>query len=183
MQIRIRADEMIIAISGLSGSGKNAVGELVAKKLGLSVVSFSFKSEAKETGVSLMEFQKKANADKKIDLDFDKRIADVASKGNCVVTTWLGPWMVKNADLRVWLSASPKIRSERVSKRDKMTVPEALSHITARDNDNRARYKKLYNIDIDNHEEFDICLKSEKLTQDQLSNVIMCFINEQKKKA
>lgn len=172
---------MIIAISGLSGSGKNAVGELAARKLGLRVVSFTFKSKAKESGVSLMEFQKKANADRKIDIDFDRLIAKEASKGNCVVTTWLGPWVVKDADVRVWLRVPREVRAKRVAKRDNMSVKEALRHIDLRDNDNRKRYRKLYDIDIDNHEDFDIEIKADTLLPAQLVNIVAVAAREKSK--
>ncbi len=173
---------MIISISGLSGSGKNSVGELVAKKLNLRTISFTFKSEAKKKGVSLMDFQKEAGKDKKIDMDFDKEIVKSAKKGKCVVTTWLGPWMVKGADLKVWLRASPEERARRISKRDKMTRKNALEHVKKRDEDNRKRYKKLYDIDIFSHEDFDMILNSENFLPEQLAGIISCAAKEKSKR-
>ena len=58
---------MIIAISGLTGSGKNTLGELLAKRLGYKLVCPTFKDLAAKEGVSLMEFQKKATKDPDID--------------------------------------------------------------------------------------------------------------------
>ena len=98
---------MIIAISGFTGCGKNTLGELLAKKLGYKLVCPTFKDLAAEEGITLMEFQAKAAKDKNIDKKFDaalrKQVA--ATKGNCVVTTWLGPWMV-DADLKIKLFAA-----------------------------------------------------------------------------
>ena len=86
---------MIICISGLSGTGKNTAGELLAKQLGCRQIQFTFKDEAKARGISLMELQKLADKNPGLDKEFDERLVREASKGNCVVTTWLGPWMVK----------------------------------------------------------------------------------------
>lgn len=51
---------MIIAVSGLTGSGKNTLGELLSKELGYTLVCPTFKDLAAKEGITLMEFQKKA---------------------------------------------------------------------------------------------------------------------------
>jgi len=163
---------MIIAVSGLSGCGKNTIGQKAAEKLGLRLVSMSFKDEAKKRGISLMELQELAGEDPKLDKELDDAIAEKASAGNCVVTTWLGPWMVKNADLRVWLNASPEERAKRVSGRDKMAAEEALEHVNKRDEDNRARYKKYYGIDIDDHSRFDLEINTERFAPEESAELI-----------
>ncbi|VVC03616.1 Cytidylate kinase [Candidatus Burarchaeum australiense] len=162
----------IICIAGLTGSGKNSAGEALAKKLKLRLVSLTFKDYAKNEGVSLMDVQKKAGQDRQMDLDFDARVVEAAAKGNCIVTTWLGPWMVKNADLRVWINADEKVRASRIAKRDGMNEQEALVHVRARDADNRARYRKYYGIDINNHANFDLELDSSKYSPKELASQI-----------
>ena len=97
---------MIITIAGLSGSGKNTVGEIVAEKLRLRLVDPTFKTLAEERRMDLMEFHRKAEKEHNIDKNFDAALIAEVEKGPCVVTTWLAPWMVLNADLRVWISAS-----------------------------------------------------------------------------
>lgn len=165
---------MRIAISGLSGSGKNAVGALVAKKMKLRMISFTFKDLAREKGMSLMEFQKLASKDEgKIDREFDARIAREARKGNCVLTTWLSPWIVKDCDLRVWLSATQHTRAKRLMKRNGMSYREALAHIRARDRNNKMRYKKYYGIDIGDLSIFDLKIKTDKLTPEQIADIIV----------
>jgi cytidylate kinase len=162
----------IICISGLTGSGKNAAGEALAKRLGLRLVSPTFKNYAKKEGVSLMEVQRKAGKDKRIDADFDKLVVKDSSKGNCIVTTWLGPWMVKNADLRVWIDADESVRAARIAKRDGMGEEEALAHLRLRDNDNRERYKKYYGINLDDHADFDLKIDSGRHSPDEIAELI-----------
>ncbi len=158
---------MIIAVSGLSGSGKNTFGKALAEKLGLSVVCPTFKDLAEEEGVSLLEFQEKASADPEIDKKFDAALKESASGGNCVVTTWLGPWMVE-ADYRIWVEASEDVRAERLAGRDGISVPDALEHIQKRDSGNRERYLKLYEIDIMDRKGFDLVISSEKYRPDEM---------------
>lgn len=150
---------MIIAVWGLTGAGKNTLGELLAEKLGYRVVSPTFKDIAKEEGVSLMEFQKMAEKDPRIDRKFDEVLKKEAGKGNCVVTTWLGPWMV-DADVRIKIFAPEKTRAERIAGRDKMSRERALKHLHERDENNRERYQSVYGIDITNEDIFDACFNS-----------------------
>ncbi len=163
---------MIIAISGKAGSGKSSVGERVAQILGLRVVSHSFKTLAQKTGKTLMEIQKEAASNPAIDKDMDEIIRSEAAKGDCVVVTWLGPWIVKHPDLRVWLDATDQTRAARISGRDGMGERAALEHIRKRDADNRKRYLALYGIDIEDRNEFDITLNSGKFSIEQLAQMI-----------
>jgi cytidylate kinase len=91
---------MIIAVAGLTGSGKNTLGELLAKELGYRLVCPTFKDLAAMEGIPLMEFQKRAEKDPDIDKKFDAALKEMAAPGDCVVTSWLGAWMV-DADVRI----------------------------------------------------------------------------------
>lgn len=162
---------MIVAIAGFAGSGKTTLGTALAKKLGYALVAPTFKDLANREGISLDEFQKKAERDKNIDLKFDEYLKAEAKKGNCVVTTWLGPWMV-DADLRVWLYAPLEVRAKRVSGRDNFSAKEAAEHIKRREDGNRARYLKLYGIDIFETSSFDICLNSENFSPEEMAEML-----------
>jgi cytidylate kinase len=166
---------MILAINGLTGSGKNTLGELLAKELGYKLVCPTFKDLAKEEGISLMEFQKKAEKDYNIDRKFDDILRKQA-KGNCVVTTWLGPWIVK-PDISIRLFAPLDVRANRVAKRDGMKLEEARKHVEKRDNGNRKRYLDVYNIDIFNTDDFDACLSSEKYSPEKLKQIVLEIVN------
>lgn len=164
---------MIVCISGLSGCGKNTVGELLSRKLGLKQITFSFKDEAKARGISLMELQELASTDSNIDKKFDERLVREARKGNCIVSTWLGSWMIENADFKVWLKASAEERAKRVAARDNMSFQEALAHVEKRDESNRQRYKKYYGINIDDHSNFDLEINTRVFTPELIVEIIV----------
>lgn len=171
---------MIIAISGLTGSGKNTLGELLSEKLGYKLVCPTFKDLARAEGIPLMEFQEKAEKDPGIDRKFDEVLRGQA-KGDCVVTTWLGPWMVE-ADVRIKVFAPIKTRAERISKRDGMGMDEAIKHIVGRDHGNRKRYLKLYGIDIESDDVFDACLNSGIYGPEELLGLAMAIIQRREKR-
>ena len=118
-----------------------------------------------------MEFQAKAEKDPDIDRKFDALLREQAS-GDCVVTTWLGPWIV-DADVRIKVKVADRIRAQRIAKRDGMTLKQALKHMHERDDQNRKRYKKLYNIDIDDEKIFDLVLDGGKMTPGELLTAAM----------
>ncbi|MFP3950334.1 MAG: (d)CMP kinase [Candidatus Micrarchaeia archaeon] len=163
---------MIIAVSGLSGSGKNTFGKALAETLGYRVVCPTFKDLAEKAGVSLLEFQKMAGENPEIDRKFDEHLKKEAAKGNCVVTTWLGPWMV-DADFRIWINASEKVRASRLAKREGISEEEAKEHIKKRDSDNRERYLELYGIDIMDHSGFDLEISSEKYRPPEMVEIAL----------
>ena len=167
---------MIIAISGLTGSGKNTLGEQLAEELGYKLVCPTFKDLAKREGIPLMEFQKRAEKDPKIDKKFDAALREQTKNGSCVVTTWLGPWIVKNAELKIHVFAPLQVRAERVAKRDGMAIAQAKKHIIERDEENRKRYQKVYGIDIYDTSGFDLCLSSAKLSKEQMRDIALSAV-------
>jgi cytidylate kinase len=169
---------MIIAVSGLTGSGKNTLGKLIAEKLGYKLVCPTFKDLAKAEGIPLMEFQKKAEADPDIDKKFDALLKEQAA-GDCVVTTWLGPWMVE-ADVRIKVFAPAHIRAQRIAKRDEMQLSDALTHVKERDENNRKRYKKLYGIDIDNDDIFDASLNNGIFKPEDMLEIALMIIEKRR---
>jgi CMP/dCMP kinase len=163
---------MIICISGLSGSGKNSVGEAVAKKLGMRLVNPTFKTIAAKQKMSLLDFHRKAEKEHSIDKQFDAHLVADANRGDCVVTTWLGPWMIKNADLRVWLYAPRESRAGRVAKRDGMAPEEALSHINERDDSNHSRYLEVYGVNIYDHSGFELVINTDQFLPEESADII-----------
>lgn len=168
----MEVDGMKICISGLSGSGKNSVGKLAAKALGFRLVNPTFKTIAAKQKMKLMEFQKKAENDHSIDKKFDEALVKEASGRDCVVTTWLGPWVIKDATLRVWLFAPHIVRASRVGKRDGMGADEASRHVSDRDASNHERYMKVYGINIYDHSGFDLIINSERFAPEQSAAII-----------
>jgi cytidylate kinase len=120
-----------------------------------------------------MTVQKEATKNESHDRELDREIVKRAKKGNCVVMTWLGPWIVKNADLRVWLNVSERERAKRVARRDRMSLKKALEHIRKRDDNNRRRYRRYYGIDIMDHSIFDLEINSDVFNPQQIAGIVI----------
>ncbi|MGI0021994.1 MAG: cytidylate kinase family protein, partial [Nitrososphaeraceae archaeon] len=72
-----------------------------------------------------------------------------------------------------WLSASEEKRSERMSKRDNISISEALDIVKMRDRENKNIYKNIYGLQFgENKDVFDFIINTELLTLESL--VYLC---------
>jgi len=151
---------MIICISGMSGSGKTTIARMLADELKIRHVNRSFKEFA--TGKQLVAFQKRVKPS--FDRSFDKEIIREAKSADSVVSTWFGPWMVKDSSLNVWLRAGLETRVRRIASANHLALREARSYIKRKDGNNILRARKVYGIDIVNdHSVFDIEINTERM--------------------
>ncbi|MDE1824278.1 MAG: cytidylate kinase family protein [Candidatus Micrarchaeota archaeon] len=166
---------MIIAISGLTGSGKTTIGEKVAKALNVRYIYTSHKQSVKEIA-DVVKFTRKATP--AFEKSFDARIVGLANRQDCVVTTWMGPWLIKKATARVWLYASLDSRVRRKMKEVKMNYSRTKRYVLEKDRLNMKRFKKIYNVDINDHGIFDICINTERLEVRQTVNMVIALSAE-----
>ena len=155
-----------ICISGLTGSGKTTLGGLLAKELNVMHISKELSESYKRFSKERELLGRKAlieTANARYAKDFDREISLLARKNNCVVSTWLGPWFVKNATLRIWLNASLKERARRKARQNNMTLKNALEFVKRKDSETIESFKKIYGIDVMDHSIFDLEINTEKI--------------------
>ncbi len=154
---------MIITISGNIGSGKTTVAKALAERFNLRHISAGevFRALAKEKGMSLEEFSKYAEDNPEIDRLVDAEQVKLAEEGNCVVDGRLSAFLIKKADLKIWLKASLEERARRVAAREGISYEEALQKTIVREESEKKRYREIYNIDIDNLDPYDVVLNTE----------------------
>ncbi|MCR4675817.1 MAG: AAA family ATPase [Sphaerochaetaceae bacterium] len=165
---------MRIAISGKSGCGNTTVSTMVAEKLGYHLVNFTFRQMAQERGVDFWEFCKMAEEDDNIDRELDRRMVEMAYEHeNSVLGSRLAIWNMKDADLKVYLSASDKVRSLRILKREGGTLEERMAQTKARDSHDSARYKRIYGIDNSDTSAADLVIDTDDKTPEEICDIIV----------
>src|SRR5690606_32898826 len=130
----------VVAISGKSGCGNTTVTKLLAKTLDLSMVNYTFRNLAAEEGVSLETIIERAKANPEIDRHVDRRQAELAEQGSCVLGSRLAIWVCKNAHLKVYLTADVSVRAARIRQREGGDLDAVLAATLARDKADRQRY-------------------------------------------
>lgn len=112
------SSDLRIAISGKSGCGNSTVSRLVAEKLGLRVINYTFKNLARDSGMSFEELALKAETDPQYDLTIDRMQVDLARMGGCVLGSRLAIWLLRDTALTVYLMASLDVRAARIARRE-----------------------------------------------------------------
>jgi cytidylate kinase len=160
--MKLLKEPLRIAVSGKSGCGNTTVSGLLAKTLGIRLVNYTFRSIAKETGLSLGEIIEQAKTDFSFDRRVDARQVELAMEGSCVLGSRLAIWMLKEADFRVYLHAEHAVRAKRIHEREGGVLDE-IHHFTAiRDAEDSRRYRELYAIDNDDTQIADLVVDTTK---------------------
>jgi len=166
---------MIITIGGLAGSGTTTAAEVLSKKLNIPFLSTGriFRQMAAEQGMTIFEFSKFAEDNTDIDLEIDKRQADLANESeNLIVEGRLSAFFIE-ADLKVWMMAPLDVRAERICGRESKPVELAKKEIEIREKSENLRYLDIHNIDINNFDIYDLIVNTDRFNPNSIADIIL----------
>ena len=176
---------MILTISGLHGTGKSTIGKLIAEDLGIQYYSTgqAFRDLANEMNMSLKEFSKFVEKTPKIDKKLDGKIIEIAQKGNIIIDSQLSGYILQIiADFKILLICPLEIRVKRMAERDETTYEEKLTETTMREKSELDRFKRLYDIDLNDYTKLekmhDLIINTEELTIEDITNKILSVIKK-----
>ncbi|UCF98196.1 MAG: cytidylate kinase family protein [Spirochaetaceae bacterium] len=155
------SSDVRIAVSGKSGCGNTTVSRILAERLGIRLINYTFHDMAKERGITFEQLCLLAETDSQYDRHLDRRQVELAMDGSCVLASRLAIWLLEQADLKVYLHASAEVRGKRIAQREGIPWRRSVIDIEARDSRDRNRYLKLYDIDIDEYGFADLIVDTE----------------------
>ncbi|MBQ1709872.1 MAG: cytidylate kinase family protein [Treponema sp.] len=165
--------EIRVAISGKSGCGNTTVSTLLSQKLGVKLINYTFRQLAAEKNMTLAQVIEAAKNDDSYDKYVDKHQVELALDEPCVLGSRLAIWMLKEADLKVYLYASDETRARRVYNREGGDL-QAIKDFTAmRDREDTGRYKAFYGIDNNDYNFVDIIIDVNDKTPEEIVNIIL----------
>ena len=162
-----------VAVSGKSGCGNTTTSTLLAKRLGVRLVNFTFRQLAAERGMTLAQVIQSARGDDSYDLEVDRRQVALAREGSCVLGSRLAIWMLPQADLKVYLMADSETRARRILQRDGGSLDDIRQFTAMRDQEDSLRYKKLYSIDNNDFAFADMTIDSATHTPQQIVELVV----------
>ncbi len=168
-----KKNELRIAISGKSGCGNTTVSGLLAKKLNVKLINYTFRQLAEEKGMTLKEVIQAAKNDDSYDKYVDKHQVELALQESCVLGSRLAIWMLKEADFKVYLYASEETRALRVYNREGGNLEEIKEFTAMRDKEDSSRYKEFYNIDNNDYSFVDLIIDTSKYQPEQIVDLII----------
>jgi CMP/dCMP kinase len=162
-----------IAVSGKSGCGNTTTSALLAHRLGLQLVNYTFRNLAVDEGLEFEQLRRLAEADDRWDRLVDTRQVEKARSQPSVLASRLAVWVWKDAGFKVYLDAPLEVRAGRIHQREGGRFEDVLEHTRRRDAADHARYQKLYGIDNDDHAFVDLTVDVSVLTPDHIVDLIV----------
>jgi len=158
----------------MSGCGNTTVCKIVADRLGLKFINFTFRTLAQEKGIELKKILELAAKDDSWDKEVDSRQVKLAREsGGCVVGSRLAIWMLEEADLKVYLRAKPDTRAARIVKREGGNLKDIADFTAERDSRDNRRYIRTYNIDNNKYEFANLVIDTDNITPDEIADMII----------
>ncbi len=168
------SNSMRIAISGKSGCGNTTVTSLLAERLSIPMINYTFRNLAEDRGISFHEIRKQAEESDDIDKYLDAHQVELAmAVPSCVLGSRLAIWMLADADLKVYLLASEEERARRIHARESGSIEEKIRETEERDRLDRARYQRIYGIDNDDYRQADLVINTDVYTPTEIVDQII----------
>lgn len=166
---------MIITISGPPGSGKSTLSRLLSVKLGMELISAGdiFRKQAEKHCMSLEEFGLLAKSDGNIDRKLDEEQKKLAREKDTIILEGRLSGFIVDANLKVWLKAPLQIRAERIAQREGKPVAKAMEETSEREDCERERYLRYYDIDIKDLSVYDLVIDSSKWSPEEISEIVV----------
>ena len=162
---------MILTIGGLAGTGTTTAAKVLSEKLDIPFLSTGsiFREMAKERGMSVLEFSEFAEKDNNIDIEIDRRQAELAKSSDNLILEG----RLVEADLKLWLITPFDVRAERIADRENKTVDLAKKEIIIREESEALRYKDIHDIDISSMNIYDLVINSGSFSPEQIADIII----------
>ncbi len=173
--------KLVITIGGLHGTGKTTYAKALAKIFGLRHVSAGgiFRKLAEEKGLSLQDLTNLAKENREIDEFVDSKIKEEVEKGSVIIDGLLSAWMAGDkADIKIYLFTPDDVRFRRIASRDKISFEEAKKLTLEREKIEKERYKKFYNLDLDDLIIYDIVFNTNLLPLNSNIKILTRVVNE-----
>jgi predicted cytidylate kinase len=175
----------IVTVSGLPGSGTSTTCKLLSERLGWAYVDAGqiFRHLAREAGLSLAEFGRRAEADGTIDRQLDARMVEVGrGQAPVILEGRLTGWMARRHGLealKVWLEASPQVRARRVAGRDGQTLEQARKAMEERQVSETRRYQEHHGIDLGDLSLYDLVIDTGRCKAPKVVREILARLPEE----
>ena len=174
---------MIITVGGQAASGKTTLAKALAERLSFRHVSAGqvMRDMASERGMSLVDFSAYAEKHPEVDREIDERQKEIAKGSDCVVDGRLSRYFL-NPDLSIWLIAPADVRAGRIVGRGERyaSAKEAREDMILRDDSERRRYMKYYNIDINDLTAYDLVINTGRFGIPKMTDISLAAVKSLK---
>jgi CMP/dCMP kinase len=184
--VQMERDRNKISITGSLGSGKSTVARALAAKLSWKLVSTGAlqRQIAGEMGLSTLELNSIAETRAEIDHRFDAATAKLGSSNDAIVFDSRLAWHFVPHSFKVRLEVGPESAARRVYQ-DLSRAQEQYGDLAAARESLReralseaTRFSRLYGVNLNDRSNFDLVIRTDEVTPEQIVDAIMSYWNE-----
>ena len=174
---------MIIAITGLPGSGKTTIVKILAEEFKIpwySVGDMRGKM-ALERGLTIDELNRLGEKEIFTDKEVDDYQTKLGQSGESFIIDGRLSWYFIPTAFKIFLTVDPDEAAKRIMsapREDRQSVEEIKKAVAKRVASDQKRYQKYYNVDILDQSHYDLVIDSTKLTPEEIMTKIRTKITE-----
>jgi cytidylate kinase len=168
---------MIITISGAPGTGTTTLARGLAAELGVRWINSGelFRKIASEKNISVKEMNRLAEKGPEIDYQIDDAQKALVRGGPGVFEGRLSGHLLA-ADLKVLLKTDLRARAERIARREAKLLEDAMQETRSREESEARRYKKYYNIDINDFSVYDLVVDTGRFNEAGTFSIVLAAV-------
>lgn len=184
MLISYRRLDMHISLTGRLGSGKSTVAKLISAKYGYEIHSTgtALRKIASDLGMTALEFNRLMTTDPKYDymIDDETRRISIERAEDKIIYDSRMAWHFAVQSFKVYLYVDTAVSAKRImadsnrgSVEQYSSLQDAVEQIEARMMEENRRYKKIYNVDHLDLNNFDLTVDTEHRSPEEVMELIM----------
>lgn len=174
-----------ITLSGLAGSGKTTVGELIKSNLGYNFVSignYSRQFAKNNYNMTINEFQEKCKQEPELDFQLDKNFKKLCNGQKGVVIDYRLGFKFIDRAFHVLLRVSDDIAIERIKQANRSDELSTSDSISNRNSTMRKRFLDKYDVDFMDENNYDLVLNTDYMNSSQVASKIIKAYNKYNEK-
>lgn len=182
---------MIISFCGPAGSGKSTMAKMLAEKLDWPryYMGGLRRQKAQERGLTLAEYNKLGENDPVTDTEVDEYQRVLGEKEDNFIIEGRTSWYFIPQSLKIYIDVDENIGAERVfaslqeenerNEDSKLeTVADVLSSHRKRKESDIVRYKKYYDIDVYNKDNYDYIIDTSDKSKEESFELLYKYVKE-----
>jgi CMP/dCMP kinase len=169
----------IITLSGDIGSGKSAVGKLLAQLTGFELLSTGSiqRSIATKLGITTLELNERSAKDRTVDDQIDQRTIELGNTRDRFIMDSRLAWHFIHEAFKVFLTVEPRIGGERVFNAARPeerhgSIEMAVENNLTRQKLEQERWGNLYGVQLRNYANYDLVVDTSSITPEEVATRI-----------
>ena len=174
-----------VTISGHPGSGTSTLVEGLRNYFSWTSINGGqiFRNEANERGMTLAEFGDLCSNDETVDLTLDDKLRNhIQDRDTNIIESRLAGWWAHKLQfdcIRIWLNVSEEERAIRVTKREGISLDEAINSNEARLMVDNERYQKMYGLIPEDPTPYTHIIDATDITAEQVLNEAIRILGDE----